>query len=607
MSQADGKPKVTRKQLFAAIKRAMGWGYAAAPKAFLTMFIGLIVVSILPFIDSYVNSKVIDEVILLLGIDSAQRNIGTLATFVVLAIIAAIIQHTLWVIISYAEKVFYFGISRFAVVQFLDKSSQLDMYHYESPETNSIIQKARDVYDWRPREFISRSVWMIGDVVKIITSIGVILSFSIPAFLLIIATTLPSLIVNYKLGEGSWGIWDANANDRRRYGWSRDLLSRDNSIVEVRIFKTREYLMNMITGIYDQFTNKEKNNQVKRTVLESIVGNLSIVGTLIFWVLAIKATLDGNITIGLLAFYTGAVERFSNSLSNLFRSVSNQYESALYLVDLFKFMDLKNVIVSGKKKPQSKIEPPVIEFQDVAFHYPGSDRLVLNGFNLKINPGEKVALVGINGAGKTTIIKLLCRFYDVTEGRILIDGVDIRELNLEEWYKKIGVLFQNFVRYGQFSVRTNVELGDAERIGEEKAFIDSLFKADAQKFVDEYEHKSEQILDKSFEKGITPSGGQWQKIALARAFFRNAPILILDEPTAAIDAKAEYDIFQRLYEFSAGKSVIIISHRFSTVRNADRIYVVDDGKVIEEGTHQELVKLKGKYFEAFDTQAQGYK
>lgn len=215
-------------------------------------------------------------------------------------------------------------------------------------------------------------------------------------------------------------------------------------------------------------------------------------------------------------------------------------------------------------------------------------------------------MVGVNGAGKTTLIKLICRFYDVTEGEILVDGINIKDLTFESLYTKIGVLFQDFIKYSQFNVKTNIELGDLSSIGNENKVNDAVFKADAQSFIDEYSNKLEQILDKSIEGGINPSGGQWQRIALARAFFRDAPILILDEPTSAIDAKAEFDIFERLYEFSMGKTVIIVSHRFSTVRKANKIYVIDQGEIIEEGSHSELLALNGKYAEAFRTQARGY-
>jgi ATP-binding cassette subfamily B protein len=230
----------------------------------------------------------------------------------------------------------------------------------------------------------------------------------------------------------------------------------------------------------------------------------------------------------------------------------------------------------------------------------------LENFNLVINPGEKVALVGENGAGKTTLIKLALRFYDVTQGEILINGVDIKKINLDKWYLSTGALFQDFIKY-QFTFKENVFFGDQKKVGNLELLKVAIAKSGADKYVEELPHTYDQVVGKMFKGGLDLSGGQWQKLALARAFFKNAPVLILDEPTSAIDAKAEYEIFQRVQNLQKDKTVIIISHRFSTVRNADRILVLDGGKIIEEGNHKELMEKKGLYEELFTLQAQGYK
>lgn len=230
----------------------------------------------------------------------------------------------------------------------------------------------------------------------------------------------------------------------------------------------------------------------------------------------------------------------------------------------------------------------------------------MKDFNLTIQSGEKIALVGENGAGKTTLIKLLLRFYDVSKGEVLINGVNIKEINLDHWHKNIGALFQDFIKY-QFTFKENVYLGDLEKANEEKFLRDAIEKSGASKYLDTLPNGIDQVVGKMFEGGIDLSGGQWQKLALARAFFRDAPILILDEPTSAIDAKAEYEIFQNVQKLQKDKTVVIISHRFSTVRHADRILVLEDGKILEEGSHEKLMKKKGLYAELFEIQAQGYK
>jgi ATP-binding cassette subfamily B protein len=242
----------------------------------------------------------------------------------------------------------------------------------------------------------------------------------------------------------------------------------------------------------------------------------------------------------------------------------------------------------------------------VSFKYPGTDRFILKNFNLTIKSGEKIALVGENGAGKTTIIKLLLRFHDVTDGEVLINRVNIKDVSLEEWHKSVGALFQDFIKY-QFTFKENVYFGDLSKPKKVKFLKEAITQSGADKFIGNLPEGRSQILGKMFEGGIDLSGGQWQKLALARAFYRNAPLLILDEPTSAIDAKAEYEIFQRVQNLQKDKTVIIISHRFSTVRSADRILVLEGGKIIEEGNHKELMDKKGLYEELFTLQAQGYK
>ncbi len=582
------------------------WSFRANKLAFSVLLIFLTIVSLLPFVASFVQSKVIDEITKLIPVASDQRVLNTLIVLIAVGIVLAVVEKILWAVISLAEKIQYFDLGKYIEIKFLKKAASLDTDHYENPKTSQLIQKVKDIYEFRPRNIANRLVWMSGDLIKIISTVAILFTFSIPAFLVVVITSIPSLIAGYKLGYGSWGIWDSNAIDKKRYWSTKDMLSRESSLMELRIFNARNFLFDTVQSIYDRFTSKEKRDQSKRAFIESLIGNLSTLGYLIFWIIGIFAAVDGKITIGLLTFYVASINSFSSSLSNFFRSLSSQYEDSLYLVDFFKFMNIENVIKNGNVQLKNTNIAPEIVFKNVSFRYPRSTKYILKNFNLTIKGNERIALVGVNGAGKTTIIKLLCRFYDVNKGQILIDGIDIKKMDLENWYQKIGVLFQDFVKYSQFDVQTNIELGDVEKIGNQEKLNEAILKADAQDFINEYKHKLEQILDKSFDEGVNPSGGQWQRIALARAFFRDAPVLILDEPTSAIDAKGENEIFERLYEFSQGKTVIIVSHRFSTVRQADKIYVIDQGKIVEQGTHEHLIQEDGKYAKLFKLQAKGY-
>jgi ATP-binding cassette subfamily B protein len=284
-------------------------------------------------------------------------------------------------------------------------------------------------------------------------------------------------------------------------------------------------------------------------------------------------------------------------------------ESSLYVNDYFELLALKPRLPENPHPvavaPAGP--PPRIEFDNVTFHYPGSKHNVLSGVSFTLEPGAGLAVVGANGAGKTTLIKLLLRLYDPTTGRILVDGVDLREVDAASWYRRIGALFQDFNRYDSLSVRDNIALGRPEARATLEEVKAAAAEAGSDAFIEEYPQAYNQILNRSYQDGIEPSGGQWQRIALARAFYRNADILILDEPTSAIDAKGEFEIFEQIAASQRDKSTIIISHRFSTVRNADTIIVLEDGRITERGTHDELVKLRGRYHELFELQASGYR
>jgi ATP-binding cassette subfamily B protein len=298
----------------------------------------------------------------------------------------------------------------------------------------------------------------------------------------------------------------------------------------------------------------------------------------------------------------------SEGTTGILDGYSSMSVRSKYVDSYFELLNFPNSISTSKVAEivPTNPKPATIEFKNVFFKYPETERFILKDFNLVINPGEKIALVGENGAGKSTLIKLLLRFYDTNDGEILINGINIKNLDLNQWHKQIGALFQDFIKY-QFTFKENIIFGNLEKKDDMKALHDALKQSGAENYLADLPNGLEQIVGKTFDEGVDLSGGQWQKLALARAFFRDAPFLILDEPTSAIDAKAEFEIFENVQKLQKDKTVIIISHRFSTVRTADRILVLDEGKIIEEGSHEKLMKEKGVYAELFEIQAQGYK
>ena len=598
------KKQTDLKKTWKVIRRTFSEAYKADP---LSLQIGVllsIVLGMIPTLSRFVDSRVIDQILESVSDNLTLWESDQLLKLIGLSICISIIQKALWAVSTYIEKLNYFAFQKYFTFEYYKKASGLGIAEYEDKETGDLIEKAREASDWRMRESTMDLIWAIYDLTLFTVSLIVVLSFSPLLFLLIIATVLPFIIGRLKLGKSVWGIWDANSTTRRRFWWTLGNLNSPIAIKEIKINGSREYFLDFTSDLYDSFVGKERKSALNRIGFEAVLGNISTIGIMAFWVYSINSVIGGDITIGDLSFYTGAAYGLTDGMNKLVRRFTRLFEGTLYLENYFEFLDLDESLIAGDKE----IEPGAvtIEFKNVWFKYPKTKKYVLKNLNFKINSSDKIAFVGINGAGKTTVIKLICRFYDVTKGEILINGVNIKDISIESLYRAIGILFQDFLTMGQFSVKQNIEIGDISSAGDEKMLEDAVHKADAKDFIDEYEYKMEQVLDKSFDKGTSPSGGQWQRIGIARTFFKDASLLILDEPTSAIDAKAEATIFDRIFEFAKNKTVIIISHRFSTVRQATRILVLKDGEIVEDGSHDELMKVDGIYAESFKLQAKGY-
>ncbi len=337
---------------------------------------------------------------------------------------------------------------------------------------------------------------------------------------------------------------------------------------------------------------------------------LSTIGTMGYYsayVFVIWRTVAGALTIGTLTFLAGSIQQASSNIQQIFSTLAAIGDQALFLTDLLAFFEMKPTI---RTKPNALPAPkPItrgVEFRNVSFSYPGNSRLILDQINFTLHTGERLALIGENGQGKTTIVKLITRLYDPTEGEILLDGVDLREYDLEDLHHEIGVIFQDFMRY-EMTARENIAIGRIEEIDNLDLLKGAAQKSMADQTIARLSQGYDQMLGRRFDQGVDLSGGEWQKVALARAYLRDAQLLILDEPTAALDARSEYEVFQRFSELTAGKMALFISHRFSTVRSADRILVLENGRITEEGTHEQLASLGGRYAEMFEMQASSYR
>jgi ATP-binding cassette subfamily B protein len=509
-------------------------------------------------------------------------------------------------IIDYLDSLLADKYTRHVSIQVMKHAAELDVIAYEDPVFYDRLERAR-VQATDRLAMIQMLGRLVQQVITTITLSASIIYFSPWLLLLLIAGVLPAF-----LGESHFAFLGYAKNFRqtpvrRQLDYLRVLGGSKEAAKELKLFGLSKFLTERFTRLSDQVY--EENVSLSRRKLIAGAG-LSIVGSLGYYsayVYVIWKTVTGALSIGSLYFLAGAILQASANIQQIFSTLSGVADQALFLTDLLAFFEMQPTI---RSKPNALPAPrPIMrgfEFRNVSFAYPGSSRLILKNLNFTFRPGERVALIGENGQGKTTIVKLITRLYDPTEGQVLLDGIDLREYSLEDLYREIGVIFQDFMRY-EMTARENVAVGRIEELDDLEAIKTASHKSLADEVVARLPRKYEQMLGRRFETGLDLSGGEWQKLALARAYLRDAQLLILDEPTAALDARSEYEVFERFAELTEGKMALFISHRFSTVRMADRIVVLADGQIAEDGSHEQLMALGGSYAEMFEMQAASYR
>src|SRR6266542_1713234 len=499
-------------------------------------------------------------------------------------------------------------------VKLMQHAATLDLAQFEDPTFYDHLERARRQTVGRIA-LLTQAVSMSQDAVTLLTLGGALVAFSPWMLVLLVFAVLPSFLGETHFAALGYSLLFRWTPERRQLDYLRFVGASDKTAKEVQMFGLAPWLTERYRALSQRFYDENKRLSIRRGVVSTLLSIIGTIGYYAAYVIVLIRAVRGEITPGTLVFLSASFARGRDTIQGILLSASNVYEQALYLRDLFVFLDMRPSIAS---QPDARPVPKPIRagfvFENVSFRYPGSDRWAVRNVNFSLHPGERVALVGENGAGKTTLTKLLARLYEPTEGRILLDGVDLREYDLNDLRHAIGVIFQDFVRYdmrfdenigvGEIeSVRDALDTGNGVPATIESAARNSL----AASLIPRLPQGYRQMLGRRFEEGVDLSGGEWQKIALARAYMRDAQVLILDEPTAALDARAEYEVFLRFSELVAGRMAILISHRFSTVRMADRIIVLRDGTVVEQGTHEELLASPGLYAELFSLQAAGYR
>ena len=493
-------------------------------------------------------------------------------------------------------------------VLILEKALTLELRHFEDADFYDKMQNARREAGSRPLNLVLELVQLVQQGIVLASYTFLLARLSWWSAGIIIVASLPAFISEAKMSRDAFRLNSWRAPEGRRQNYLEWILTRDAHVKEVKIYGIGPLILDRYKRLFEKFYAEDRELAIRRTAYGLLLGAFSLLAFYASYAwMAEKASLAA-ISIGDLTLYLTVFRQGQSAFQSVLSGVAGLYEDGLYMTNLFTYLDMPTGGEAPRSLPPKSAAsggPQPIEFRDVSFRYPGTDKWVLRNVNLSIAPGEKLALVGDNGAGKSTLIKLLLRLYDPTEGAILYGGVDLRDMDPWELRKRLGVVFQDFVRY-QFTVAENIGLGWVPHLENRPRIEEAAERGGAKNVIENLPNRFDTMLGGWFENGQELSGGQWQKIAIARAFMREAEVLILDEPTAALDAEAEHDLFVRLQNLAADRSALLISHRFSTVRRADRIAVIRDGHVEELGTHAALLEKNGRYAQLYKLQAAGY-
>ncbi|MDQ4021640.1 MAG: ABC transporter ATP-binding protein/permease [Actinomycetota bacterium] len=517
----------------------------------------------------------------------------------------AAVGHLLSVVRGYLETLLQYRMANDVQQQIMEKSVRLQLRDFEDAETYDKLQRANREAAYRPYQVLANLTSVASNFVAL-ASVGVVLfSWDVRVALAVMLAPVPSMVANLFYSRMGWRIENDRAPDRRRTSYLQYLVTTDRTFKETRLFDLGPLFVQRFRELVTRFYSIDRRLEGRQAVATGLLGMLSVVALGGAILLAVQATV-ANGQVGQFAGYVAAVGLVHSSVQALFGGLAQLYEHNLFLANLFGFLELpERRAPAGPTRPLPAVLTKGVEFRNVSFTYPGTATTVLASLNLFLPAGRCVALVGPNGAGKTTLVKLLARFYEATEGSILIDDVPIEEYDLDGLRQHIGVIFQDFVQY-EASARENVGYGRHSELENEAKILAAAEQAGVLPLLQRLPRGLDTQLGRWFEEGHQLSGGQWQKVALARAFLRNAPIVVLDEPTASVDAASEAEVFGRLREIAGRATTVLIAHRFSTVRVADHIIVMDRGQILEQGSHPELMAAEGMYAHLFRLQAAGY-
>ncbi|MEH2028019.1 ABC transporter ATP-binding protein [Nostoc sp.] len=576
----------------------------------LTIFLAslTIVAGLLPAAISYISKLIVDAVVFASQANSQSNgfvNIYPSLFYVGLEAIAVILLAGSQRGIIICQSLLRALMGQRVNVLILEKALTLDLRQFEDSEFYDKLTNARREASVRPLSLVNRTFGLVQNALSLFTYGILLVNFSGWAVVVLILAAMPVFIAETKFAGEGFRLFSWRAAETRQQHYLENLLAREDFVTEVKLYQLGDMLLGRYRSLFDQLYGEDRDLTLRRGFWGYLLGLVSTGAFYLAYAWIVLETVLGKISLGDMTMYLTVFRQGQSTFSNALTSIGGMYEDNLYLSNLYDFLE-EEVPKSWGKATIGLNSQDGIRFENVSFTYPGSSKPALTNISLHLKPREKLAIVGENGSGKTTLIKLLTRLYTPDSGRIFLDGLDLQEWDVDVLRRRIGVIFQNFVRY-QFTVGENIGVGDVEHLENKTRWKTAAEKGMAQSFIDQLPQSFHTQLGRWFKEGQELSGGQWQKIALSRAFMRSqADILVLDEPTSAIDAQAEFEIFNHFRAITQNQMVLLISHRFSTVRMADKIVVIENGEVIEQGTHEELLQLGGRYAKLFLLQAAGY-
>lgn len=566
-----------------------------------------ITLAVLPLAMLYTGKLIIDEIIMLLRSGStAHVSHVLLWKYVAIEFGIVVLLSGLNKVVNLIDTLLGDLFANHSSIKIMSHAATLDLDQFEDSAFYDKLERARQQSAGRAT-LLSQVLTQLQDVITM-SFLGVGLIVFNPWFTFILLfSTIPSFVGEYYFNSKTYSLARSQMHRRRELEYISYVGASDQTAKEVRVFDLSKFFIGRYRSIFNKLYFDTRKLATKRAIWGIALAMLGTVGYYTAFIFIIKQVIVGLLTIGSLTFLLGSIRQLGSSLQSVIKRFSTVSQGALYLKDFFDFFEIHpKMKVSSNPRPFPRPIKEGFTFENVGFRYINTTRWANRNLNFTLHAGEKLALVGENGAGKTTLVKLLARLYDPTEGRILLDGHDLREYDLTELRMEIGIIFQDFLRY-QMTTNENIAVGNIKELNNQELIIKSAKQSLASPVIDRLPNKYEQMLGRHFAQGVELSGGEWQKVALARAYMRDAQLMILDEPTAALDARSEYEVFQRFSELTENKSALLISHRFSTVRMANRILVLDKGEILEIGSHEELLEKGGQYAELFQLQAMGYR